>query len=475
MRQEDNLSPTLFNIFINDLIQLNAKPNTDPVTIGTQTLNALLYADDVVLISTSSTGLQNCINALQAFSEEWKLEINLDKTKILIFNKKEPTAPKFQYDDKEIQHTDKYTYLGIDFHEDCSFHHAITNLQDKGLKAMFKLQQLVENVTNLNTLLTIFDHTIKPILLYGSEVWGIHLIKAKNTKNLPKIIQDIHNSKFNTLEQRFYRQILRVKRNTSTTGVRGELGRHPLTIYALSNSIKYLYSIQAKPEHKLVRQALDETININPKKSWSNLVKEVEQTVNINNTPLNTLTPPTKPHVKKIYKSTIRALKSSYELYWWDQLNSDQSRSKGRGGNKLRTYSKLKQSFSFEPYLENIDNITHRKALTRLRLSSHNLNIETMRPTHKDPQTRLCPLCPCNKVENEEHFLMECTAYNSERSLLIDTCTQICPQFTNLNPHEQFLWLMTNENKIALKALGKYTWQSFDKRKIRLRPRNTTV
>ena len=66
VRQDDNLSPTLFNLYINDLIQhIQRKTDTDPVIIGNHSFNILLYADDVVLLSRTSKGLQNCINTLK--------------------------------------------------------------------------------------------------------------------------------------------------------------------------------------------------------------------------------------------------------------------------------------------------------------------------------------------------------------------------------------------------------------------------
>ena len=151
--------------------------------------------------------------------------------------------------------TDKYTYLGIDFHKDCTFTHAINTLHNKGLKALYKLHSYTENNMNIKTLLHVFDHTIKPVLLYGSEVWGINLVKKKSLKNITQVIKDIENNRINQLELKFYKRILQVKRNTATIGVRGELGRHPIGLYALANSLKYMHTIQQKPNTKLVKQA----------------------------------------------------------------------------------------------------------------------------------------------------------------------------------------------------------------------------
>ena len=135
----------------------------------------------------------------------------------------------------------------------------------------------------------------------------------------------------------------------------------------------------------------------------------------------------------------------------------------------------LWQHFTLEPYLLHIENTNHRKALTQLRLSSHNLNIELMRPTTPDPNQRLCTLCTNNEIENEEHFIMNCPTYNTQRSELMETCITTCPNITKLNTTHKFIWIMTNEHKIILKALAKFTWLSSELRKHKLRAGSSLV
>jgi hypothetical protein len=60
VRQVDNLSPTLFKIFINDLIDESCKH----AILNTLKLNCLLYADDLVIMSETADGLQMCIDKL---------------------------------------------------------------------------------------------------------------------------------------------------------------------------------------------------------------------------------------------------------------------------------------------------------------------------------------------------------------------------------------------------------------------------
>ena len=46
-----------------------------------------MYADDLIMLSDSPTGLQNYLDRLKNYTEQWKLEINLSKTKIMIFQR----------------------------------------------------------------------------------------------------------------------------------------------------------------------------------------------------------------------------------------------------------------------------------------------------------------------------------------------------------------------------------------------------
>ena len=75
------LSPLLFNLFINDLVKSLEASGCDPTIVNGLSINSLLYADDIILLSDSKEGLHKSLNCLQEFCTNWKLEVNQDNQK----------------------------------------------------------------------------------------------------------------------------------------------------------------------------------------------------------------------------------------------------------------------------------------------------------------------------------------------------------------------------------------------------------
>ena len=46
-----------------------------------------MYADDIALIADTSVELQRKLKALESFCQKWGMEVNLAKTKIIVFRK----------------------------------------------------------------------------------------------------------------------------------------------------------------------------------------------------------------------------------------------------------------------------------------------------------------------------------------------------------------------------------------------------
>ena len=79
----------------------NIKPDTDldVFYIDNLPLFALMYADDAVIFSKSKTGLQNMLDKLNVYCKRWNLKVNVDETKVMIFEKGSNTFCRYIYID----------------------------------------------------------------------------------------------------------------------------------------------------------------------------------------------------------------------------------------------------------------------------------------------------------------------------------------------------------------------------------------
>jgi hypothetical protein len=103
--------------------------------------------------------------------------------------------------------------------------------------------------------------------------------------------------------------------------------------------------------------------------------------------------------------------------------------------------------------------------LTKFRISNRNLRIETGRHerkvnSHGKPVIllrceRLCQNCITNSVEDEIHFMLECTP-QQQRDKFLEKLYSKFPNLLSLNYLNLFIWLMTNHELEFLLSLYEY-------------------
>ena len=164
----------LFLIFLStyDVTEIFDMVNSDPICLESTKVNCLIYADDLLLLSESKNGLQSCIDSLAVYCECWKLKINVNKTKVMIFSKGKIKKENFSFsiNNEHIEIVDKYKYLGIMLNFNGNLKHAAEHMYSRSIKAMFSLKSKIMNYDYINNkqMIKLFDGLIRPILTYGS-------------------------------------------------------------------------------------------------------------------------------------------------------------------------------------------------------------------------------------------------------------------------------------------------------------------
>ena len=89
--------------------------STTEVMLRERSTTCLLYADDLVIFARSADGLQRILNELESFCEKADLNVNLDKTKVMIFNNsgKTLTNYSFRYGINKLENAKSYRYLEL--------------------------------------------------------------------------------------------------------------------------------------------------------------------------------------------------------------------------------------------------------------------------------------------------------------------------------------------------------------------------
>ena len=148
----------------------------------------------------------------------------------------------------------------------------------------------------------------------------------------------------------------------------------------------------------------------------------------------------------------------AYDRLWKQYITDDNS--------KAISFCKFKIIIHLAPYL--FQSITHKQkiAISRFRLSNHSLMIEKgrhVKPKKIDRKERYCYFCK-NEVEDEQHFLLSCPLYITLRKKLENSCRILCNLYDCLNTEQKFIFIMSNENTLILKDLGKFILESMNLR-----------
>ena len=173
-----------------------------------------MYADNLLLMSETETGLQRILDRLGEYCDKWGMEVNTDKTKIIKFSGNGHRCKTvFRYKSYSVENVFKYKYLGIEFSSSGSWTNAISNLSDRGMKALFLLKRYICSGNIKPALgLKLFDQMIKPILCYCSELWIAFDFNKRNFKQPDGIAKFLDNLDIEKVHVKFCKFTLGVNK-----------------------------------------------------------------------------------------------------------------------------------------------------------------------------------------------------------------------------------------------------------------------
>ena len=135
---------------------------------------------------------------------------------------------------------------------------------------------------------------------------------------------------------------------------------------------------------------------------------------------------------------------------------------KARSSIKLRTYIKFKFNHSLEEYLCYIPDTRWIKTLSRLKMSSHMLEIERgrhVKPQKIPPEQRTCQRCTLNSVDDKIHFSITCSYFTTQRTSLFAESKLLNSEFDSLSNDDNYI--MSSTHRPLVICLAKYTYSCF--------------
>ena len=413
VRQGDSLSPTLFSLFLNDLV-IHLKESCPTVKVGDTSLNCLLYADDMVLIAESENELQLLLNELFRWCFKWRLKVNEGKSKIVHFRKKtEPvTIHEFTYGDQVLEKVSKYKYLGIIMDEHLKYDCCSKALADSGGRALGAIISKFKSLKNVGycTFENMFNSGVKPILEYGSGIWG-----------------HIEAPTINAIQNRAMRFYLGVHKLSPNLALTGDMGWLSPKLSRYVTRIRLWNRLLKMNENRLTRKIFEWDYGL-CKNNWSSEMKKMFENLQSNIF-----------RQKEVFDDTNvgEALHAIMNESWKQDVIKKP---------KLRTFLLYKEDISREDYVIRINSRSERSLFSQFRHGILPLKIETGRFKGLAIDARLCELCNLNCIEDEIHFLCTCPVYTEVRSILFDKIIDN-DSFTDMDCTDKFIFLMKNHWK----------------------------
>ena len=118
LKQGCLLSPILFSIYINDLVE-KIKSTCSGIPIKDENVCVLMYADDLVILARNERDLQSMLDVIYEWCEKWKIIINSEKSQVVHFRSKsvDKTSVNFYVGNNCLKVVEQYKYLGLYLNE----------------------------------------------------------------------------------------------------------------------------------------------------------------------------------------------------------------------------------------------------------------------------------------------------------------------------------------------------------------------
>lgn len=166
------ISPLLFALYLNDLHDIL----NGGIRLNDLKIKVLMYADDIVMLADDPRTLQSMINRLEGYCDMWNMELNMNKSEIMIFRQGGRLASneKWSFKGQTVRTVSEYCYLGVILTPRLKFgkHIEQRNKSAKNSINSVWIPFLNKKEISLDSKWKLFQAVTRAIQTYGAPIYG---------------------------------------------------------------------------------------------------------------------------------------------------------------------------------------------------------------------------------------------------------------------------------------------------------------
>ena len=313
----------------------------------------------------------------------------------MIFNLQGRLIQKvFTINDKPLEPVNTFCYLGCEICPSGTVKHSMNTLREKAGKAVRPLMNAIAKFDlPTKTAIQLFHTYISPILLYNVENWSI--LTNKNLKDFTDsyLYDSINTSKTDTMHRKYLKYTLGLPKSSPNLAIYGETGDIPLSLKGYRLMLNYWKRLINLPNSCLAKTAYIENVSL--RTNWLQTIEKLIITFKLMDVTNKKFTETVKENINEYFKNN-----------WIREISNGES-------PRLAVYKVINSDFTTATHLDLPFYL--RKIVSKIRCSSHSLEIEKGRHTRIPRENRTCKNCQNGTIENEEHFLINCSTYQPLR------------------------------------------------------------